>query len=227
VQHLFSLLYDANEWQEAVSENGLFSVYSSFFGYPFDYAIEPLIPPDLTQPTFQLPFELGISWIFSGGPHGGWDDGSAWAALDFVPPSEDYGCFISDEWAVAIADGLIVRSEYGLVVQDVDGDGLWQTGWSILYMHIRTDGRIQEGVYVSAGDRIGHPSCEGGYATATHLHIARRYNGEWISSDGSVPFVMDGWVPVSTGSAYDGYLQRGEQTIEACECREPQNMIQR
>jgi hypothetical protein len=33
---------------------------------------------------------------------------------------------------------------------------------------------------VKTGDRIGHPSCEGGAANATHVHIARRYNGEWI-----------------------------------------------
>ena len=30
----------------------------------------------------QLPLQNGTTWSFTGGPHGGWDAGSAWAALD-------------------------------------------------------------------------------------------------------------------------------------------------
>ena len=59
----------------------------------------------------QLPFEKGTTWSFTGGPHGGWDSGSAWAALDFAPPGEPAGCVSSDAWVVAVADGLILRAE--------------------------------------------------------------------------------------------------------------------
>jgi murein DD-endopeptidase MepM/ murein hydrolase activator NlpD len=126
-----------------------------------------------------------------------------------------------------MADGLIVRSENGIVVQDLDGDGHEQTGWAILYMHIESRDRIPEGAHLKAGERIGHPSCEGGISSGTHVHIARRYNGEWIPADQSIPFVMDGWVSKGNGIPYDGYLLRGDQILEPCECRDPEHTIQR
>ncbi|MEW6717429.1 MAG: LysM peptidoglycan-binding domain-containing protein [Chloroflexota bacterium] len=226
VQHLFSKLNNHSTWEQAVLPTGLFATYVSMFGYPFDLAIEPLIPPDLQQPAMILPFEAEVPWAFTGGPHGGWDDGSAWAALDFAPPG-DLGCSISPSWVTAMADGLVIRADHGVVIQDLDNDGMEQTGWTILYLHISSFEGVQAGVYLQAGERIGHPSCEGGFAPATHLHIARRYNGEWIPADGPIPFNLEGWVSIGMGTAYDGYLQRGNQTLEACECRTPENTIQR
>ncbi|MEX1248042.1 MAG: LysM peptidoglycan-binding domain-containing M23 family metallopeptidase [Anaerolineales bacterium] len=226
VQYIFSLLYPQDQWREIVSSGGFDATYTSFFGYPFDLAIDPLVPMDLTQPTMQLPFEPGVPWVFSGGPHGGWGEGSGWAALDFAPP-DMLGCNTGDEWVVAVTDGLVVRSENGVVVQDIDNDGYEQTGWTVLYLHVAADGRVQAGRTVHAGDRIGHPSCEGGVVTATHLHLARRYNGEWIPASGSNPFILDGWVATSSGDLYDGVLQRGGQSVEACECRDPAHMLQR
>lgn len=227
VQNLLALLYPEGRWRDVVSEAGFFQTYLRFFGYPFDLAIEPLVPAGLSQPTIQLPFEPGVPWVFSGGPHGGWGTGSAWAALDFAPRGEMLGCNESADWDVAVADGLIVRSENGAVVQDLDGDGYEQTGWTILYMHVSANQRVRVGTFVRAGERIGHPSCEGGVATASHLHIARRYNGEWIPAAGSLPFVMDDWVSLSNGILYDGTLERNGDTVEACECRDPANMVQR
>jgi murein DD-endopeptidase MepM/ murein hydrolase activator NlpD len=227
VQHLLSLLYDEASWRIMAGEHGFYKTYNLLFGYPFDWGIEPLIPSDLTQPAFQLPFEPGVPWVFTGGAHGGWDVGSAWAAIDFAPSSEQQGCAQKDEWVVAVADGLIVRAENGGVSQDLDGDGAEQTGWTVFYMHIETRDRVQAGQFVKAGERIGHPSCEGGFSTGSHLHIARKYNGEWISADRPVPFVMDGWVMVGDGINYSGALVRGETRVIPCECREPENMVQR
>lgn len=227
VQYMFSLLYAQDQWRTAVSEQGVFAIYQRLFGYPFDLALEPLVPANAAQPTMQLPFEVGVPWVFSGGPHGGWGGGSAWAALDFAPRGEMLGCNESTDWVVAAADGLIVRSDNGAVVQDLDGDGYEQTGWTILYMHMSSNGRVQVGQTVRAGDRIGHPSCEGGVATASHLHLARRYNGEWILASGALPFVLDGWISTSSGILYDGILVRNEQRVEACECRDPAHMLQR
>lgn len=234
VQHLFAQLYDRAGWERAISEEGLFARYVRLFGYPFDLAIEPLLPPDLEQPPMQLPFEKGQVWSFTGGPHGGWGDGSAWAALDFAPPGEALGCVVSDAWVVAVADGQIIRSDEGAVVQDLDVpssavpmDGLEQSGWTVLYMHIESRERVAAGAYLRAGERIGHPSCEGGFSSGTHVHLARRYNGEWIPADQDLPFVLDGWVSRGTGIPYDGFLVRGGQTIEALEGRHPENAIQR
>lgn len=233
VQHLFAQLYEQNDWEKAVGEKGLFTVYESFFGFPFDYAIEPLVPSDVEQPAMQLPFEPDQVWSYTGGPHGGWGSGSAWSALDFAPPGEALGCVQSDAWVVAVADGEIVRAGNGAVVQDIDdpdslaSDGLEQTGWTVLYMHIESRGRVKPGTYLMAGERIGHPSCEGGVSTGTHVHLARRYNGEWIPADQNLPFVMDGWVSVGWGNEYDGNLQRNGQTVEAWEGRKAENAIQR
>jgi hypothetical protein len=114
-----------------------------------------------------------------------------------------------------MADGLVLRASNGALIQDLDNDGYEQTGWTILYMHIAADQRAQPGEYLFAGERVGHPSCEGGVSNATHVHIARKYNGEWIAADGSLPFIMDGWVSSGGTYEYDGYLTNGGITKEA------------
>ncbi len=227
VQHFFSLLYGQADWERAVSDEGLFAVFQNFFGYPFDLAYDPLIPDGLQQPEMQLPFEPGKIWSFTGGPHGGWGNGSAWAGLDFAPPGDALGCVPSDEWVVALTDGLILRAENGAVVQDLDGDGFEQTGWTILYMHIETRDRVLAGLPVKAGDQIGHPSCEGGISNGTHVHIARRYNGEWIAADAGLPFTLDGWVSSGDGIEYNGFLTRDGASVEAWDARKDENQIGR
>ncbi len=224
VQNFFSILDDRKTWNTDVEAFGLFQTYFLMFGNPFDLAIEPLVPPSLSQPRLILPLELGAVWAFTGGPHAAWDTGSAWGALDFAP-ADVQGCAISQQWVTAMADGYIVRAENGSVIEDLDGDGYEQTGWDILYMHMADQDRVQPSTYVYAGDRIGHPSCEGGIANAAHLHLARKYNGEWIPADGTLPFVMDGWISSGTGIEYDGFLRRGTTTLEAAEGLNDSNQI--
>jgi len=228
VQYFLSLFNNRPFWDYDVSEPGFFQTYNQLFGYPFDYDVASSLPPNLAQPAMQLPLEPGTTWSYTGGPHGGWDTGSGWAALDFAPPGEAAGCISSDAWVVAVADGLIVRAENGAVVQDFDNDGYEQTGWNVLYMHIETRDRIQPDTYIYAGERIGHPSCEGGFSNGTHVHLARKYNGEWISADGNIPFNLDGWISSGNGYEYDGYLTRGSIVLEALEGRfEGLNQISR
>lgn len=227
VQHFYSMLLEYDEWQAAISEEGLFAVYFEMFGYPFDYAYEPLLPPNLQQPLMQLPFEPGEIWSFTGGPHAGWADGSAWAALDFAPPGPALGCVQNDAWVTAAADGTIIYTDVGLVIQDLDGDNRMQTGWTVVYMHIEIRDRVAPGTFVKAGERIGHASCEGGVSTGTHLHLARRYNGEWISADTSFPFVLDGWASTGDGIEYNGFLVKEGITVEAWEGRRSENQINR
>ncbi len=79
-------------------------------------------------------------------------------------------------------------------------------------MHIESRDRCLAGTDLQAGERIGHPSCEGGVSTGTHVHVARKYNGVWISADGSIPFEMDGWISKGQPrSLYDGALIKGNQ----------------
>lgn len=226
VQAMFAKLDDNATWQTDIGLNGVYSTYYTLFGYPFDLAVEPLLPPGLTQPKLALPFAADETWQFTGGPHEGWDTGSPWAALDFAPPGPPNGCGQSDAWVTAVAPGLILRASNGAVVEDLDGDGLEQTGWTILYMHIESRDRIEANQVVKVGDHIGHPSCEGGIANATHLHIARRYNGVWIPVvDPNVPFVMGGYTPSSDGTEYGGWLKRGDTVIEAVDGQSTINQI--
>ncbi len=223
-------------WQDQVSrgETALFSTYTGLFGDPFKRAKEPLIAPDLKQPALSLPWDQTETWYLTGGPHGGWGSGSAWASLDFVPPGESVGCYDSEHWVRASAPGVIARSANGIVVLDLDGDGFEGTGWTVMYGHIATRDRIAVGTHVNAGDPLGHPSCEGGFSTGTHVHIARRYNGEWIPADcpgclSEIPapaFVMGNWRAESAGTGeYDGYLINGLIQREASVVRAEGNAI--
>lgn len=225
VQYFFSQLDDLEKWNKDTSGTGVFLTYYVFFGNPFISAIEPLIPSDLSQPDLILPFSRSERWFFTGGPHGGWDTGSAWASLDFAPPNGEGSCLPSPRWVTAMADGLIVRTGDGAVIQDLDNDGYEQTGWVLFYMHVAETDRVQPGEYLFAGERVGHPSCEGGFSNATHLHVARKYNGEWISADGPLPFNLSGWVSSGTGVEYDGYLSRGNIRIEALDGAHDANLI--
>ncbi|MBT3391819.1 MAG: LysM peptidoglycan-binding domain-containing protein [Chloroflexi bacterium] len=227
VQYFFSKLYAQEIWERNVNSDGIFNTFQNLFGYPFDYAIEPLLTPGLVQPSLAWPFETGVDWAFTGGPHGGWGDGSAWAALDFAPYGEPLGCSTSEAWVTAMNSGMIVRAENGAVVQDLDGDGAEQTGWTILYMHIETRDRVAVGTTLQTGERVGHPSCEGGISTGTHVHIARRYNGEWIPADQNIPFNIDGWISQGAGDSYNGLLVKGDQSIVAENGFIPENLIRR
>jgi LysM repeat protein len=208
-------------WVAAVGPEGFLATYEELFGNPFAFAVEPLVPADLAQPEMRLPWEAGRTWYFTGGPHGGWGEGSGRAALDFVPGEEQLGCTVSSEWATALAPGLVVRSGDGQVLLDLDGDGFEQSGWVVLYLHVYEADRVAAGTYLQRGERIGHPSCEGGAAEATHLHLARRYNGEWIpAGSGALPMELSGWVAQADRAAYEGTLVRGDEQRTACECWE-------
>lgn len=187
LQHLFALVTDTPTWRAQVSIAGFQTVYQRLFGDPFADGNAPLVPDNITQPTLALPFSAGETWLFTGGPHGGWGTGSAWAAVDFAPPDDPAvrgaACYISDYFVTAPADGMIVRSADGAIVLDLDSDGDETTGWTILVLHVAELDRVSVGLSVRAGDRLGRPSCEGGVSNGTHIHIARRYNGEWIPVD--------------------------------------------
>lgn len=217
IQYYFAQTHNRAEWEQAVAPSGFAALYERMFGPTWERAapFEPVIPTGLVQPEMSLPFEPGKIWAFVGGPHSAWEEKGALAALDFAPPSEKPLCVKSDEWVVAPADGVIARTGPGVVILDLDGDGFEQTGWSILFLHIRTDGKIGQYKTVKKGDHLGHPSCEGGKAEGTHVHMARKFNGEWILADGPLPFDMNGWISHNGPAPYKGTLTRGDSVVEA------------
>jgi LasA protease len=225
-QNYFNHFLDGKAYDQAIYSDGLYKTYVELFGDPFAN-VQPHIPGSLQQPPFHFPFQAGEIWAYTGGPHTGWGTGDPFSAIDFAPPSTVHGCFPSDIWARAVADGVITRVEPAVVFLDLDGDGDEHTGWVVFYLHLATDSiQVHVGQKVKAGDLLGHPSCEGGEATGSHVHIARKYNGEWIPAGGIPALNMDGWVVVSSGEAYQGSLQRQGHIIQACTCSDQSSQVQ-
>ena len=214
LQGYFADLYDQPDYNRAIAADGFASAYQSLFGDPWQ-ALQAHIPGSLTQPGLALPFEYRKAWAFTGGPHTGWGTKQPWAAIDFAPPSVVGGCSESSEWVTAMAAGVVARSETGIVELDLDGDSDLRTGWVILYLHLATQDRAALGTQVETRQPVGHPSCEGGRATGTHVHIARKYNGEWILAAGPLAFNLDGWVAYEGSAAYLGSLKRFERVVQA------------
>lgn len=224
LHRLFADMYQGEAYDQAVGPEGFSRTYIDLWGDPFDLE-QTLIPGSLQQPEMGLPFLPNRIWDFSGGPHYSWGTSLPVGALDFAPPAAESGCVESSEWFAAPADGAIARSGEAVVVLDLDGDGDERTGWVVFFFHAATDGRIAAGTQVKRGDPLGHPSCEGGRATGTHIHIARRYNGEWIRATGPLGFVLDGWVAAYDGELYQGTLTKGSKVVPACTCSRPENQI--
>lgn len=224
LQYYFSRLLPPAGYAEAIAPAGFAQTYAALFGNPWEPG-EPHIPGSLTQPEFALPFEPGSTWALTGGPHTGWGTGAPLAALDFAPPSVVGGCAPTEEFANTVAPGVVVRSEPGIVVLDLDGDGQENTGWTVFYLHIGTEGRVPLGAVLQTGDPVGHPSCEVGRSTGTHIHIARKYNGEWIPAAGTLAFDMEGWVAFNGPIPYAGGMTRYSRSVTACVCSNAESFI--
>lgn len=218
LQSLFAMLYDQSGWRAALYGDSSFpAAYRAMFGDPWQRAalVEPLFPAALQPPALELPFQPGERWALTGGPHPAWGVGSPFGALDFAPVTGQKGCQVSTAWALASVSGLVVRSRDGAVVIDLDGDGSEQTGWNLLYLHIAREERIPAGSWVQTDDRIGHPSCEGGVSSGAHVHLSRKYNGEWIAANAPFPLVLSGWRAFAEEKAYRGGLVKGDQVVTA------------
>lgn len=230
LMYFFSKVSDPARWSEALySNNSLPALHEKLFGKYWIRAqsAEPIFPLDTTMPVLELPFVPGRTWSYTGGPHPAWGNDSVYGALDFAPQIQDHGCVPSDQWVTAPAPGIIVRSGNGVVTLDLDGDGIEQTGWVLVFLHIGTNDRIPAGTWVNTNQQIGHPSCEGGVSTGTHFHFARKFNGEWIAADGPLPFILGGWQAHEGTEAYLGTLTNGDLTVTACTCASAETLVTR
>ena len=216
VQNLFSTFYHQDEWARVLYGPNSFPVfYQKMFGNPWQRAaaVEPFLPDNLKQPPMELPFQPGLTWTLTGGPHDSWGVGSAWGGLDFAPANVAPGCGVSPEWVTASAPGLVILSENGMVTVNLQGQANNQVGWVELYLHIADQDRVAPGTHLRTNDRIGHPSCVGGVATGTHVHVARKYNGEWMAAGQPAPFVLSGWTASLGSKLYHGSLTKAGQTV--------------
>ncbi|MBI5944166.1 MAG: LysM peptidoglycan-binding domain-containing protein [Chloroflexi bacterium] len=226
IQYYYSRIFAGDPYALATGPEGFALTYSKIFGDPWsDSTI--LIPGSLQQPAFRFPFPDNQIWSYTGGPHTGWGTGEPFAAVDFAPPAEKSGCVAAgnDNFSVAMADGLVVRSSADGIALDLDKDGDERTGWVIFYLHLAAEQRAPLGAELSAGDLIGYPSCEGGHSTGTHVHIARKYNGEWLVADSAIPFNINGWIVHNGSRDYLGTLTKGSAIVTACDCSDADSSI--
>lgn len=218
LQHLFAMFHRQETWQEALYAEGSFLArYQEMFGDYWERAasVEPLVPDHLEQPLLELPFLPGERWSLTAGPHEAWNAGTPRGALDLSPTTGGDACEISSAWATASAPGIVVRSENNALALDLDGDGYEGSGWVLVYLHLAERGLVEAGTRVDQDDPLGHPSCEGGRATGKHVHVARKYNGEWLTADGPVPFMLSGWFAHADERNYHGTLERGDQIVSS------------
>lgn len=216
IQNILAINSDWETWD--AERKAFMETFRRLFGDPFARTIDPLVPSNLKQPSLRLPWEAGTIFYYTGGPHAAFGSYSAWAAVDFTPPDIIGSCYYSQKNITAAADGRLFLGQKGELYLDLDADGNLQTGWVLLYLHVVARDDLTQGQIVSAGAPLGYASCEGGISNSSHLHFARRYNGEWMAADGPVPMVLSGWKFQAGVGQYDGTAVRDGVTKTACEC---------
>jgi hypothetical protein len=218
LQYTLAQWYGKGEWEVALAQFS--SLYRAMFGDAWARAAAagPLFPPGLEQPPLNLPWQPGHTWAYTGGPHSAWEKYGVEAAIDLNPGGVRRSCEPSEEWALAMAGGVIARLGDGLLVLDLDGDGSEHTGWALLYLHLELRPTLHVGQRVQPDERLGRPDCAGGPASSAHLHLARKYNGEWMPAGGPLPFSLGGWTVGDLPGTYKGTLTNGEMVITACLC---------
>ena len=217
IAYYFSRYLDGEALSSALSPEGFVKTYYSLFG-PVDWEADikdELIPVNLQQPALGNPLQSELKWAYTGGPHSGWGSGIPYAAIDFAPPATTAGCDSSPYKVFSASEGVISRADAGFITVDLDGDGISATGWTIDYVHLAPVKNFSIGERIQKGDALGYPSCLGGESTGRNVHIARRYNGEWIPVDGVIPLDMGGWRAFNGEKEYKGTLTRGSVTLRS------------
>jgi LasA protease len=218
LQYLFGRSFRQAEWEaELYGPQGFLAIYQKMFGNDpaCTQSSEPLFADGMQLPVLELPFAPGEPWALTGGLHEDWDTGTPQGALDFAPITGETHCAVSRAWVQAVAAGVVTRSEKGLLqLALVDEEGK-ATGWELLYMHIAEKERTAAGMHVRVNEPLGHPSCEGGLASGSHVHLARLFHGEWIGAGDLFPYILSGWLALPGEKAYQSSLMRGDQVIVA------------
>ena len=82
---------------------------------------------------------------------------------------------------------------------------------------------MKDGYHVIPRDTGGPLLCA---EVGTHVHIARKYNGEWVPADGPLAFNLEGWLVQNGYQAYEGNLVRFSRVVRACVCSDQASQIQ-
>ena len=222
LQAYFAEYFTPEEYYHAIGPDGFVKLYKEMFGdFPPVEEYPAHLPGSLEQIELRLPFKDGEAWTYTGGPHTAWGSMHPYAAIDFAPPTNQHGCFVSYAEVIAPHSGTIVRTGTGMAMLDMDEDGDERTGWVMLFLHLKTESILPVGTHVEMGDVMGHPSCDGGTSSGTHVHLARKYNGEWMpAGSGVIPLNLDNWITEAGDIKYQGKMRRFSSYVIASEASE-------
>ncbi|MGY0234673.1 peptidase M23 [Longispora urticae] len=144
--------------------------------------------------ALRLPYAVGQSWSYTGGPHP--MSGSARSSID-----------------LAGGDGRVLAAGGGLAYRMCDSQRGWlrvvhDRGLATDYYHLAGDlpangSQLAEGDYL--GDIGMDVSC-GGSSSGAHVHFSLRRDGAYTPID---HYVFGKWVIRAQGSDYDGYAMHG------------------
>jgi LysM repeat protein len=216
LQYLFARLFKQSTWENALyGPTGFLATYQSMFeaNYICTQNVKHIFPDGLQIPILELPFAAGEEWVLTGGLHNDWNTGTPLGALDFAPNTDETSCEVSFTWVQASAAGIVTRSDNGVLQLALVDETGTITGWDLIYIHIAEKDRPNVGTLINTNDRIGHPSCEGGSATGTNVHLARMYHGEWIGAGDPFPLVLSGWLALPGEKPYKSQLIKNDQVV--------------
>ena len=172
LMHYFSLLLDGDDYRFAVGADGFARTYQTLFGDPWRRNTT-VLPGSLQQPELILPFRQGTTWAYTGGPHTGWGSLRPYAAIDFAPPTENQGCVPTNEYAVAMADGIVARTDPGTIMLDLDGDGDERTEVCWIQKLERPPSSFSKQEIIDQG-YLGYGDLLGYLARSNELRLARK-----------------------------------------------------
>jgi murein DD-endopeptidase MepM/ murein hydrolase activator NlpD len=212
--YFFAQVYAGGEPAQSVRawEQSLVRIYETYFGPALAGRLQaqpPAAADWAARPRLRLPWLGGDTWYYTGGPHN-IDSGDRYplSGLDFQPVDHS-GCnpdVAVGRWVVASAAGLTVNDQSQWLKLDHDGDGNAHTGWQTVYGHLAN--RIGDDQWVQQGDRLGNPSCAGGYASGVHLHFGVKFENVWQPID---RVYLSGWRAEPGEMAYHGTMSRVRQ----------------
>ena len=218
VQYLFTKLLKEPAWHDALYGSPVHRPVRPHVWRSVEQAVAigPLLPGDLVQPELQLPFSPGERWSHRR-PHIAWGTGQCAGGARFCTGDRRAEVRRLARLITASAPGVVARSERNVVALDLDGDGLESTGW-VLTCTWRMPAAHRPVTSSTATIRSA-PVVRGRQRHGTHVHVARKFNGEWIAADGPLPFEMSGWRALAGERAYQGYLANGDRLVTSHERR--------
>ncbi|MEV0156030.1 peptidase M23 [Micromonospora sp. NPDC050686] len=194
------------EWQVAFDGEGGFAALAAEAPATVVSAREREVFTADVQPTYvngdyrtgmRLPYAVGQSWSFTGGPHGWAGSDSPWSAIDLAG---------GDQRVLAARGGTAYTMCRGWI--RVIHDRGYATDYYHLWNSINVNGAgVGEGAYL--GDTGTDVTC-GGAASGRHVHYALRQNNVYVPIGGHN---FDKWVIMNGGGTYQGYALHGSTQV--------------